>query len=707
MAPVRRLTAFVLLALITCTGCGGGGANTAHHLNGAVLPVAAATPTAEPGQASLPAIPAFSEQLARYRDPKSASYLPSDLLKQGEAFDPSLPHQHATAGAEGAEFEPAWIPGTPGIDGLAYAMYPFSIKGYAGDADLYFSWITPPEDPSLAYFAIANWDTKSWDWYGSNAEGKLILPSTGDYIDFGGALLVCVVTTGVNKINLDWLRLGSVPPEPQLSANPPYGLTPFSANFDASGSTDSDGTIAEYKWDPEGDGIFAQSTGTDPQLSFEYTAEGNYAAAVRVIDNDGVYQDKVVHITAVDNVNFTFGSEAGAESAHSVIINSAGQLMLFGDRRDQDNPVDLQVFVAVLSPFGTSGTAHIWGGAQYDSLSRAVPAPDGSVYACGSSNSFSLTGTGLLQKWNDQGELQWSKLVAANDYSVIFNSLLVYGGNIYVCGTLSQTDLMRHYALVCKFDLDAALVWARTAISPQSSNFTDIALYTPISIGTTSIRLCGAYDQGPGNTDCIYAAYDLDGNLLTCMTWGKPDTPEYGQSISVAGANPATYVAAQITLNGKPSIMLGRPGGTTIEISSSGISLQPTDLLGRNLVLQKGTASPSQYDFALLAFNATLALTPVLEGGAVPNGSYYPTCVFSYGSGGIGISGHQYGDLPEAGGFELDSQTSAYSWTTISPPQGTPTGLVVFAPDSEVTSPDGFEFNRQGFDDDSFVFLNR
>jgi len=57
-------------------------------------------------------------------------------------------------------------------------------------------------------------------------------------------MLVCVVTTGVQTISLDWLRLGSIPPEPALSLNPSFGLAPFTENFDATGSTDSDGEVS-------------------------------------------------------------------------------------------------------------------------------------------------------------------------------------------------------------------------------------------------------------------------------------------------------------------------------------------------------------------------------------------------------------------------------------------------------------------------------
>ena len=67
---------------------------------------------------------------------------------------------------------------------------------------------------------------------------------------------------------------------------PPY--YPY-VDWDASGSTDADGTIVLYEWDLDDDGTFETDTGTTPTAQGVYPGPGNDATAtVRVTDNDGL-----------------------------------------------------------------------------------------------------------------------------------------------------------------------------------------------------------------------------------------------------------------------------------------------------------------------------------------------------------------------------------------------------------------------------------
>ena len=56
--------------------------------------------------------------------------------------------------------------------------------------------------------------------------------------------------------------------------------------FDASGSIDSDGTIASYQWDFNNDGNFDNATGL--QVSHSFPVSDSYPIGLRVIDNDGL-----------------------------------------------------------------------------------------------------------------------------------------------------------------------------------------------------------------------------------------------------------------------------------------------------------------------------------------------------------------------------------------------------------------------------------
>ncbi|HSS68189.1 MAG TPA: fibronectin type III domain-containing protein [Nocardioidaceae bacterium] len=66
-------------------------------------------------------------------------------------------------------------------------------------------------------------------------------------------------------------------------------------SFDASTSTDSDGTIASYEWDWTNDGSF-EGSGINP--THDFVTPGTYSVKLRVTDNDGA-TDSAVHSVTV------------------------------------------------------------------------------------------------------------------------------------------------------------------------------------------------------------------------------------------------------------------------------------------------------------------------------------------------------------------------------------------------------------------------
>lgn len=71
-------------------------------------------------------------------------------------------------------------------------------------------------------------------------------------------------------------------PTAAFSVDTDSGTTPLTVNFDASGSTDTDGSIVSYAWD-FGDG----DSGVGQQVSHTYTSDGSYTATLTVTDNAG------------------------------------------------------------------------------------------------------------------------------------------------------------------------------------------------------------------------------------------------------------------------------------------------------------------------------------------------------------------------------------------------------------------------------------
>jgi PKD repeat protein len=75
-------------------------------------------------------------------------------------------------------------------------------------------------------------------------------------------------------------------PTPVLDASPSSGQAVLNVSFDATGSSDSDGTIVTYDFDFDGDGVYDQS-GPLPTANHSYTAPGLFQALLRVTDDGG------------------------------------------------------------------------------------------------------------------------------------------------------------------------------------------------------------------------------------------------------------------------------------------------------------------------------------------------------------------------------------------------------------------------------------
>lgn len=80
---------------------------------------------------------------------------------------------------------------------------------------------------------------------------------------------------------------GNQPPVARLiTTGNPWGGSPLTVEFDATGSTDADEGPLEYEWDLDGDGSFDAPT-TDGLVSETYADKQNHTAAVRVSDAEG------------------------------------------------------------------------------------------------------------------------------------------------------------------------------------------------------------------------------------------------------------------------------------------------------------------------------------------------------------------------------------------------------------------------------------
>jgi PKD repeat protein len=121
-----------------------------------------------------------------------------------------------------------------------------------------------------------------WDAYDAAAQVDWTYSAHGDYTvrlrvtDNGGAENTTTLAVHVNA-----------PPTAVLTASATTVNAGDSVDFDASGSSDADGSSVRYEWDADGNGTFELDRGTNPALQVLFPVAGSVVVAVRVTDTDG------------------------------------------------------------------------------------------------------------------------------------------------------------------------------------------------------------------------------------------------------------------------------------------------------------------------------------------------------------------------------------------------------------------------------------
>jgi|AntAceMinimDraft_9_1070365.scaffolds.fasta_scaffold40884_1 PKD repeat protein len=86
-------------------------------------------------------------------------------------------------------------------------------------------------------------------------------------------------------------------PTASFTANPTSGVVPLNVSFNASNSSDSDGSITSYAWDFK-DG----ETGNGEIISHTFSSTGSYSVKLTVIDNEGATDSVTKTITVTDPI---------------------------------------------------------------------------------------------------------------------------------------------------------------------------------------------------------------------------------------------------------------------------------------------------------------------------------------------------------------------------------------------------------------------
>ncbi|HEX7298614.1 MAG TPA: PKD domain-containing protein [Solirubrobacteraceae bacterium] len=101
-------------------------------------------------------------------------------------------------------------------------------------------------------------------------------------------------------------------PTASFTANPNPAQTGQTVSFDASASSDPDGTIAKFEWDLDGNGTYETNTATTATTTHAYTTAGNVTVGLRVTDNDGNTTTTTRSLTIEDFASGSYTSRVQA-----------------------------------------------------------------------------------------------------------------------------------------------------------------------------------------------------------------------------------------------------------------------------------------------------------------------------------------------------------------------------------------------------------
>jgi hypothetical protein len=111
------------------------------------------------------------------------------------------------------------------------------------------------------------------------------------------------------------------PPIASFAYSPENPVVNQAVTFDASNSTDSDGTITSYEWD-FGDG----TNGTGEIITYSYSSAGDFVVNLTVTDDDGVTNSTSKLITVSELERFIFDTGAPASPYPSIMGNHTGTI---------------------------------------------------------------------------------------------------------------------------------------------------------------------------------------------------------------------------------------------------------------------------------------------------------------------------------------------------------------------------------------------
>jgi glucose/arabinose dehydrogenase/regulation of enolase protein 1 (concanavalin A-like superfamily) len=221
----------------------------------------------------------------------------------------------------------------------------------------------------------------------------------------GDLFYVDIVGGSIRRIRY---AAGNQAPRALVRATPTSGRAPLTVAFDASGSSDPEGSTLTFDWDFNGDGTFGDSSLANP--TFTYQVNGTYTARLKVTDTAGQSGTATVTITVGNTApTATIGQPA------STLRWRVGQSVAFAgsatDPEDGTLPASALSWSLVMNHCSTPTSCHQHFIQQFAGVSSGTfTAPD---HEYPSYLTLTLTAT-------DRGGLQHAVTVRLDPQTVVF-----------------------------------------------------------------------------------------------------------------------------------------------------------------------------------------------------------------------------------------------------------------------------------------------
>ncbi|MFT3798207.1 PKD domain-containing protein [Microbacterium sp.] len=403
-------------------------------------------------------------------------------------------------------------------------------------------------------------------------------------------------------------------------------------SVDASGSTDTDGTVASYSW--------AWGDGSEPSIgvlaSHTYAAGGTYTVTLTVTDDDGATGTKTAQaVVAAPNVAPTAAFTSSVADL-TVSVDGSGST-------DSDGTVASYSWNwGDQSAEGSGATAsHVYSEAGTYSVTLTVTDDDGATNAV--TNSVTVTAPAV------------GSVLAADEFDRTVSSgwgSATTGGAWTLSGTASQFSVAGGAGVISTNAGLTRTASLATLASPDSSTRVDVT-FPSLPVGGSSYVMVTSRKNGSSGYD-VRAVVTTTGattlqlrrNGTTLATGSVPFTIAAGDTVSlrldVEGASPTTLRArAWKAGSSEPTTWL-----VTTQDSTSGLQVAGGAALGTYV---SSTITNTPYSVRFDHYSVTTPGTVV-----VPNVA--PTAAFTSSVADLTVS------VDGSGSTDSDGTVASYSW---------------------------------------------